>query len=42
MGKIAASNKRGAFLDAWRGLTEGRGLFCMASDLVWRTDKGNM
>jgi hypothetical protein len=39
MGKMAASNKRGAFLDAWKALTEGRGLFCAASDLVWRTDK---
>ncbi len=42
MGKIAASNKRGAFLDAWKALTDGRGLFCTASDLVWRTDKRNM
>lgn len=39
MGKMAATNKRGAFLDAWRALTEGRGLFCAASDLVWRTDR---
>ena len=42
MGKIAASNKRGAFLEAWRGLTDGRGVFCTASDLVWRTDRRNM
>jgi hypothetical protein len=39
MGKMAATNKRGAFLDAWKALTDGRGLFCAASDLVWRTDR---
>lgn len=39
MGKMAATNKRGAFLEAWKALTDGRGLFCAASDLVWRTDR---
>lgn len=39
MGKMAASNKRGAFLDAWKALSDGRGMFCCASDLVWRTDR---
>jgi hypothetical protein len=39
MGKMAATNKRGAFLDAWKALSDGRGLFCAASDLVWRTDR---
>lgn len=39
MGKLAASNKRGAFLEAWKGLTDGRRLFCAASDLVWRVDR---
>lgn len=39
MGKMAATNKRGAFSEAWKALSEGRGLFCAASDLVWRTDK---
>jgi hypothetical protein len=39
MGKMAASNKRGAFSEAWRALTDGKGLFCAASDLVWRIDR---
>jgi hypothetical protein len=39
MGKMAASNKRGAFGEAWRALTENKGLFCAASDLVWRIDR---
>ena len=39
MGKMGASNKRGAFSEAWKALTDGRGLFCAASDLVWRTDR---
>lgn len=39
MGKMAATNKRGAFSEAWKALTDGRGLFCAASDLVWRTDR---
>ena len=39
MGKMAASNKRGAFIEAWKALSDGRGLFCAASDLVWRTDR---
>lgn len=39
MGKMAATNKRGAFGEAWKALTEVRGLFCAASDLVWRTDR---
>ena len=39
MGKMAATNKRGAFIEAWKALTDGRGLFCAASDLVWRTDR---
>ena len=39
MGKMAATNKRGAFAEAWKGLTEQRGLFCAASDLAWRTDR---
>ena len=39
MGKMAASNKRGAFIEAWKALSDGRGMFCAASDLVWRTDK---
>ena len=39
MGKMAATNKRGAFGEAWKALTDGRGLFCAASDLVWRTDR---
>lgn len=39
MGKMAASNKRGAFAEAWKALSGERGLFCMASDLVWRTDR---
>jgi hypothetical protein len=39
MGKMAASNKRGAFIEAWKALSEGRGLFCAASEIVWRTDR---
>jgi hypothetical protein len=39
MGKMAASNKRGAFIDAWKALADGRGLFCAASEMVWRTDR---
>jgi len=39
MGKLASSNKRDAFLSAWRSLSEGKGVFCAASDLVWRTDR---
>lgn len=39
MGKMAASNKRGAFSEAWRALTDQRGLFCAASDFAWRTDR---
>lgn len=39
MGKMAATNKRGAFSDAWKALTDGRGLFCAASEIVWRVDK---
>jgi hypothetical protein len=39
MGRMSASNKRGAFSEAFRALTEARGLFCVASDLVWRTDR---
>jgi hypothetical protein len=39
MGKMAATNKRGAFIEAWKALTDARGLFCAASDLVWRTDR---
>jgi hypothetical protein len=38
-GKMVASNKRGAFSEAWRALSDQRGLFCAASDLVWRTDR---
>lgn len=41
MGKIAASNKRGAFLDAFNALSDARGVFCMASEIVWRTDRRN-
>lgn len=39
MGKMAASNKRGAFIEAWKALTDSRGLFVVASDLVWRVDR---
>lgn len=39
MGKMAASNKRGAFSEAWSAISANRGLFCAASDLVWRTDR---
>ena len=39
MGKMAASNKRGAFIEAWKALSDGRGLFCAASEMVWRTDR---
>lgn len=39
MGKMAATNKRGAFSEAWKALTENRGLLCAASDLVWRVDR---
>lgn len=38
MGKMAATNKRGAFLEAWKALTD-RGLFCAAGGKTWRTDK---
>lgn len=38
-GKMAASNGRGAFLEAWRALSEGRGVLCAASEMVWRTDR---
>lgn len=39
MGKFTVENKRGAWRDAWKGVSEQRKLFCAASDLVWRTDK---
>lgn len=39
MGKFAVENKRGAWRDAWKGVSEVRGIFCSASDLVWRTDR---
>lgn len=38
-GKMAASNKRGAFIEAWKSLSEGRGLFCAASEIVWAVDR---
>lgn len=39
MGKFDSSNKRDAWRTAWRGVTEQKGLFCMASGLCWRIDK---
>lgn len=39
MGKMAVQNKRSAFLDAWRSVSDSRGVMCSASDLVWRTDR---
>jgi len=39
MGKMAAVNPRSAFLEAWKALTDKRGLFCAASEIVWRTDR---
>ena len=39
MGKIAASNKRGAFLEAFNALSSERGVLCMASEIVWRVDR---
>jgi hypothetical protein len=39
VGKIAATNKRGAFLDAFNALSDARGVFCASSEMVWRTDK---
>lgn len=39
MGKLAVTNKRGAFLDAFNALTEDRGVLCAASEMVWRTDR---
>lgn len=39
MGKMTASNKRGAFSEAFKALSENRGLLCAASDLVWRIDR---
>lgn len=39
MGKMAAANPRGAFSEAWKALTDKRGLFCAASEIVWRTDR---
>lgn len=38
-GKMAASNKRGAFIEAWKGLSDVRGLFCAASEIVWAVDR---
>lgn len=39
MGKFAVENKRGAWRDAWKAVSEGRGLFCAASEMVWRVDR---
>lgn len=41
MGKMTVQNKRGAFIEAMRALTEVRGVICTASEMAWRTDKPN-
>lgn len=38
-GKFTSENKRSAWRAAWRAISEGRGLMCCASDLVWRVDR---
>lgn len=38
-GKFTSKNKRGTWSDAWKALSGPRGVLCIASDLVWRTDK---
>lgn len=38
-GKMAASNPRSAFAEAWRALTDQRGMFCAASEMAWRVDR---
>lgn len=38
-GKMVAGNPRSAFSEAWKALTDARGLFCAASDLCWRLDR---
>lgn len=39
MGKFDSNNPRDAWRTAWKGVSEGRGLFCVASGLCWRTDR---
>jgi RecA-family ATPase len=39
MGKMVSANPRVAFYDAWKALTDGRGLFCAASETCWRLDR---
>lgn len=41
MGKFAAEQKRGAWRDAWKALSEDRGILKSSLDLVWRTDRRN-
>lgn len=41
MGKFAAEQKRGAWRDAWKALSEDRGILKSSLDLVWRTDRKN-
>lgn len=38
-GKMVAENKRDAFRKAWEGISNGRGLFCSAQNLVWAVDR---
>lgn len=38
-GKFTAKNKRGTWADAWKALSDARGVMCIASDFVWRTDR---
>jgi hypothetical protein len=38
-GKMTAKNTRDAFLTAFDALNASDGIFCMASGLVWRTDR---
>jgi len=38
-GKMTSANPRDAWRTAWAGLTDGRGLFCAASGLVWALDR---
>ena len=40
-GKFDAANPRDAWKSAWKAISEKRGLFCIASDLVWRVDRRN-
>ncbi len=39
MGKMSASNKRGAWKDAFDALSQKRGLFAAASEMVWAVDR---